>query len=401
MVSRTFRKSSMKVSPSPKPQNSHIVQYNMNSPAYNKPSLSNKTRNKNSSQFNNQNIARNENIDFTKPYIRKKDPSFESQISYSENINASTDQTYSDDTNEDEISTQIELKRVYEEYIDMLQKSNEESNIIIADMKQLIDNNIEAHSVSFSNNKMKRDNIDLQKSIKKNKENYNYLMSQRNGLINIDIDSVKPADIANSVFAIKMENNLLNENCLRMDVDIQELESKITELEKDIQTIQNVGKLTSKTHQTVEDKVLQNKIEQIQDNLNLLNSIKMPQILGDTEYDNIDFSNYHVDKDLAKVRSVNSMMRRYGQFVQKNFLNIIKQFEDISEKCSLIWPKLNGFNVDETLMRQFMNEIWEQAALTDQLESLTFHIENITKNAGLSSGEETLDELVDLLKSKF
>ena len=37
----------------------------------------------------------------------------------------------------------------------MLQKSNEESNIIIADMKQLIDNNIEAHSVSFSNNKMK------------------------------------------------------------------------------------------------------------------------------------------------------------------------------------------------------------------------------------------------------
>ncbi|OHT10743.1 hypothetical protein TRFO_19875 [Tritrichomonas foetus] len=386
----------MKVSP--KPKSPRIAQHNLNSPTYRKPTSSTTSRIRKPQQplFEN-----NKSYTFKDSYEQRISPqksdkkkiSIESYSTYSEDVALLSDQSFPEDANEEEISTQIELKRAYEECIEVLQKSNDESNIIISDMKQLIEDGVEAHSVTFSNNKIKRDSTDIQKYLKKTRENYKFLCAQRNAIISIDLHHSKQADISNAIFALQMENSLISETCLRMNVDIQELNSRIQALVKEVQK-----NTPSKTrNQSPEDRIIQYKIEQFSDNLKLLNSVKMPDVIENTEYENN--TDFKPDKSLLRARGMNSMMMRFGYDAQSNFIKIISQFEDISEKCSLIWPKLNGFDVDEKIMRQFMNEMWEQAALNDQIRTLQFHTENVLKNANVKYNDTSLSGLTDALRN--
>lgn len=296
---------------------------------------------------------------------------------------------------EDDKSTKVELKRAYEDYIEVLQKSNKDSIIILNDMKQLIEEGIEAQSVSFLNNKIKREISKLKENIKKAKANYNYSNEQRNTLVSINVDKAAPLDISNAVFEMQMENSLLNQTCSNLEIDIDELNSRILDLQQDIASSNDQLK---KKSQSSEDKIIQSKIKQFKSSLEQIKLIKTPSIQNEVNSE-VDYDNVRIDSSLTKARGLNSMMRRYAYRVQSNFLDKISKFEDISEKCSIIWPKLNGFKPDEILMEQFMNEMWEQAALNDQIQTLQFHLDNILRSSGISITDDSLSGLVHSLKS--
>lgn len=306
-----------------------------------------------------------------------------------------SDQSIPENAIEDDISTKVELKRAYEDYNEVLQKSNKDSNIILNDLKQLIEDGIEAQSVTFLNNKIKREVSKLKDNLKKTKANNNFLNEQRNSLISINIDKAAPLDISNALFALQMENSLIEQECSNLDVDIDELQSRIQDLEQDISM--NNDKMKKK-YQPAENKAIQSKIKQFKNSLQQIKTIKIPTIQVDPNNE-IDIENIQLDSSLIKARGLNSMMRRYAYKVQSNFIETISKFEDISEKCSIIWPKLNGFKPDEALMEQFMNEMWEQSALTEQIKTLQFHLDNILRSSGISIIDDSLTGYIDTLKA--
>lgn len=311
-----------------------------------------------------------------------------------ENIFHFSDQSIPENAIEDDISTKVELKRAYEDYNEILQKSNKDSNVILNDLKQLIEDGIEAQSVTFFNNKIKREISKLKENLKKTKTNYNFLNEQRNSLVSINIEKAAPLDISNAVFALQMENSLIEQACSNLDIDIEELQSRIQELEQEISM--NNEKMKKK-YLPAENKAIQSKIKQFKNSLQQIKTIKIPSI--QVENNDVDCENVQVDSSLTEARGLNSMMRRYAYKVQSNFIETISKFEDISEKCSIIWPKLNGFKPDEILMEQFMNEMWEQSALTEQVQTLQFHLDNILRSSGISIVDDSLTGCIDSLKN--
>lgn len=327
---------------------------------------------------------------------RSKTPQKENYINNTfadENIIHFSDHSIPENAIEDDISTKVELKRAYEDYNEVLQKSNKDSNIILNDLKQLIEDGIEAQSVSFLNTKIKREISKVKENLKKTKANNTFLNEQRNSLISINLEKAVPLDISNAVFALQMENSLIDQEITNMDIDIDELQSRINTLEQEI--LLNNEQMKKK-YQPAENKAILLKIKQFKKNLQQIKTIKCPTIQSDFNNE-IDIDNIQIDPSLTKARGLNSMMRRYAYKVQSNFLETISKFEDISEKCSLIWPKLNGFKPDEILMGQFMNEMWEQSALTEQIQTLQFHLENILRSSGISFTDDSLTGLIDSL----
>lgn len=306
-----------------------------------------------------------------------------------------SNQAILDDVNDDEKSTQIELKRVYEDHNDLLQKSNCDSNIIIKEMKQLLDNGIETQSAAFLNNQLESDIAKLQESIKKTETNYKFLIDQRNALISIDFNRCKPTDISNATFALQMENELIQETCSKVTIDYQECESRIQDLQK---TLKDDGSDPN----SKDDANLEKIADQYRNNLQSLNVINAEkekvtnQIIQDKTN---EIEDIRVDSALSKARGTNSMIRRYAHMVQSNFADVYSKYEDLNEQCSLIWPKLNGYGPADSLMEGFLNEMKEQANLTEQIQVLRFNLDNILRSAGVSVQDDSLQGLLDTLKN--